>query len=241
MTGAIPARWSTAGTTPSPASRPIWPGTCGMPDLRGMVLAAGHGTRLAPVTDYVAKPLLPYLGRTLLDRACDALLAGGCGRVVVNAHHRAHQVAGHVDARDDRERFRVSLEPEILGTAGGLARARDAGLLSLDRPTVIANGKLVTDIDLGRALDAHRASGASVTLVLRPNPHREAFTTVRVEAGRVVGFGPSRVPEGPAPLAFTGVHVLEPEVLRRAEPRFSDTVRDLYPPEIAAGRVLAHV
>ncbi|MEL6190130.1 MAG: NDP-sugar synthase, partial [Myxococcota bacterium] len=110
-----------------------------------------------------------------------------------------------------------------------------------DRTTLVVNAKLVTDLDLTAALRTHQTQSALVTMVLRSNIRREAFTTVRVENQRVSGFGPSRVPEGPRPLLFTGLHFLEPEILRRAEARLSDTVRDLYPSAIAAGRVAAHV
>jgi NDP-sugar pyrophosphorylase family protein len=212
-----------------------------MRDVQVMMLAAGFGTRLWPLTADRAKPAVPFLGRPLIRGMLDWLIRHGARRVVVNAHHQPASIeAALADAPPDID-LRFSRETAILGTAGALAQAVRAGHLAADRPTLVVNAKLVTDIDLAAALAAHRESGARVTMVLRPNLRREAFTTVRVDGDRVVGFGPSRVPEGPAPLVFTGVHLLEPEVLARAEPRFSDTVRDLYPPELEARRVRAHV
>src|SRR5207249_3894798 len=101
--------------------------------------------------------------------------------------------------------------------------------------------KLFTDLDLGAALRAHEASGAAVTMVLRTNRDRELFREVKVDGGRVTGFGAGRAPEGRGPLLFTGVHVVAPEVVRSMPCVFSDTVADVYPPLIAAGRVAAHV
>lgn len=92
----------------------------------GFCLAAGQGTRLAPLTDRTAKPLLRVRGRPLLDLACEALLAAGAERVVVNAHHHAGQLVAHLAGRPD---MAVVVEPKLLGNAGGPANARRLGLL----------------------------------------------------------------------------------------------------------------
>ena len=204
-----------------------------------MMLAAGLGTRLWPLTADRGKPAVPFLGRPLIRGMLDWLVGHGFDRVVVNTHHRPSSIRAALADAPAGVDLRFSHEETILGTAGALAQARDAGLLAPDRTTLVVNAKLVTGIDLRAAGAAHRRSGASVTMVLRPNRARGAFTTVRVRGDQILGFGPPRVPEGPEPLLFTGIHLLEPEVLARAEDRFSDTVRDLYPPEIAAGRVRA--
>ena len=77
---------------------------------RGMILAAGYGTRLAPLTDHLSKPLLPVPGGTVLDRAIAALDRAGVGEIAVNTHHLADRVADHLADRPDRDRFRVSHE-----------------------------------------------------------------------------------------------------------------------------------
>lgn len=207
-----------------------------------MLLAAGLGTRLWPLTEDRAKPAIPFLGRPLIRGLVERLRDQGFSRIVVNTHHRAESIRA---ALEGVEALGISLsfshEPEILGTAGGLARARDLGLLDASQPTLIVNAKLYLDFDVGAAVRAHRASGAAVTLVLRPNVARERFREVLVEGDRVVGFGTGRDPEGPAPLLFTGIHMLEPEVLATIPLKFSDTIADIYPPYISAGRVKAHV
>ena len=205
-----------------------------------MILAAGLGTRLWPLTADRAKPAVPFLGKPLVTHAAELLAAHGFQSAVVNTHYQADSVRSALASCRSLE-VRYSHEAEILGTAGGIAQAIEVGLLRPDLPLLVINGKLFTDLDLSAALLAHRQRGAAVTMVLRPNPEREAFREVLVEDGRVVGFG-ARQPSSPSALLFTGVHVLEPEVLASIpRGRFSDTVADTYPPLVASRRVAAHV
>lgn len=214
-----------------------------MTDPQVMVLAAGLGTRLWPLTDDRAKPAVPFLGEPLVARLVRHLGACGAARVVVNTHHRPESVRGALEGAASRLGVEVAFshEDEILGTAGALRAAIRRGLLSADRPVVIVNGKLETDLDPVALLAAHEASGAAVTMLLMPNRARAAFREVKVEGGRVVGFGAGREPEGPDPLLFTGIHALAPEALAAIPEGFCDTVRDVYPPFLEAGRIAAHV
>jgi NDP-sugar pyrophosphorylase family protein len=204
-----------------------------------MLLAAGLGTRLHPLTADRAKPAVPFLGKPLIAGLVELLARHGFERCVVNTHHLPESIRSAL--ADPPLEVAFSHEREILGTAGCLAKAAADGLLDRDRPTLIVNAKLYTDIDLSAVMRAHRASGARVTMVLKPNLEREEFREVRIEGDRVIGFGKSKVPEGPSPLLFTGIHVIEPEVLAEARPVFSDTVTDLYPKYIDARLVLGHV
>lgn len=150
--------------------------------LRGMVLCAGYGTRLRPLTDLVPKPLLPVGGRALLDLAVASLDHAGVGPIVVNTHHLGDQVAAHLAARADALRFTLSPEAEILGTGGALDGAR-AFLAQADE-ILLHNGDVLTDVDLAPLLAAHRALGAVATLLLVDCP---AVNTVDVAAdGRVL-------------------------------------------------------
>lgn len=209
-----------------------------LPAPQAMVLAAGLSTRLWPLSLDRAKPAMPFLGRPLVAHALAWLRRHGVSRVVVNTHYQAESIHR---ALTGEAQVVLSHEPTILGTAGALGLARDRGLLAHDHTTVIFNGKLYTEIDLAAALDQHRRSGAKVTMILRPNLGREAFREVFVREDRVIGFGAGREPESAAPLAFTGIHLVEPEVLAQMRAVFSDTVADVYPPLIERGQVHAFI
>lgn len=180
-----------------------------------MVLAAGLGTRLRPLTERIPKPALPLLGSTLLEENLALVARLGVEEVVVNAHHLARQVA-EVARRGARRlglRLHLSFEsPQALGTGGALVAARP--LLDRGETILLLNGDVLTDMDLAPALARHREVSPVATMVLRPMPEGSDFAPVEIdEAGRVLriaGFGVEG--EGGAYL-FTGIHFLEPRVL----------------------------
>lgn len=206
--------------------------------MRAIVLSAGYGTRLWPLTEDRTKPAIPILGKPLVGYVAEYLAGYGIDEIVVNLHHRPESVRR---ALGDGSRFGVKLyyaeEPEILGTSGALDNTREF----FERDTfVVVNGKIITDIDLNAALETHRNMNALATLVLLPNTRHERFSVVETEAGRIRRFGGMPVEEGPVPLMFTGIHILEPRILEYV-PRgvFSDSVIDVYPKAIANGETLA--
>lgn len=192
-----------------------------------MVLAAGFGTRLWPLTLDRAKPAVPFLGKPLVTSCVEQLFEHGADRVVVNTHHKPESIRRALS--DFGSRVRFSHEDLILGTAGGLAHALANGHLNPDLPTLIVNGKLFLDLDFSKILQGHVRSGAKVTMVLRTNKEREEFREVLFEKNRVIGFEAGRTPKSARPLLFTGVHVIEPSVLKKIPHRFCDTVSDVYP------------
>ena len=208
--------------------------------MRAIVLSAGYGTRLWPLTEDRTKPAIPILGKPLVGYVAEYLAGYGIDEIVVNLHHRPESVRR---ALGDGSRFGVKLyyleEPEILGTSGALDNTREF----FERETfVVVNGKIITDIDLTAALETHRNMNALATLVLLPNARRERFSVVETEAGRIRRFAgmPVAGEAGEAPLMFTGIHILEPRILEYV-PRgvFSDSVIDVYPKAIANGEILA--
>ncbi len=208
--------------------------------MRAIVLSAGYGTRLWPLTEDRTKPAIPILGKPLVGYVAEYLAGYGIDEILVNLHHRPESVRR---ALGDGRRFGVKLyyveEPEILGTSGALDNTREF----FERETFVAvNGKIITDIDLNAALETHRKMNAIATLVLLPNTRRERFSVVETEAGRVKGFGgmPIDSNEGPAPLMFTGIQILEPRIFEYI-PRgvFSHSTTDVYPQAIANGEVIA--
>ena len=208
--------------------------------MRAIVLSAGYGTRLWPLTEDRTKPAIPILGKPLVGYVAEYLSGYGIDEIVVNLHHRPESVR---KALGDGSRFGVKLhyveEPVILGTSGALDNTRSF----FERETfVVVNGKMITDIDLKAALETHRKSKAIATLVLLPNARRERFSVVKTEDGRITGFGGMPVDSGggPVPLMFTGIHIMEPRILEYV-PRgvFSDSVVHVYPQAMANGEILA--
>ena len=212
--------------------------------MHAMILAAGYGTRLWPLTADRTKAAIPFLGRPLVGYVAEYLAGHGVDEVVVNLHHRPESVRA---ALGDGGRFGVKLryieEPVILGTSGALDNARH---LLGDDTFVVVNGKIVTDIDLTEAIKTHRQTNALATLVLRPNPMREAFSVVETRDGMVTEFAgmPSRSSTGEnTPLMFTGIQILEPRIFDYI-PRgvFSHSTVDVYPQAMANGeRIAANV
>src|ERR1044072_5711229 len=206
--------------------------------MRAIVLSAGYGTRLWPLTEDRTKPALPILGKPLVGYVAEYLAGYGIDEIVVNLHHRPESVRR---ALGDGSRFGVKLhyveEPVILGTSGALDNTREF----FERETfVVVNGKIITDIDLRAATATHRRMNALATLVLLPNVRRERFSVVETEAGRIKGFGRMPVDEGPVPLMFTGIHIMKPRILEYV-PRgvFSASVTDVYPTAMANGEIIA--
>jgi NDP-sugar pyrophosphorylase family protein len=210
-----------------------------------MILSAGYGTRLWPLTEDRTKPAIPILGKPLVGYVAEYLARYGCDEIAVNLHHRPQSVR---QALGDGSRFGVKLnyveEPEILGTSGAIDNARAL----LDGDTfVVVNGKIITDIDLNAALETHHASNAIATLVLLPNAAREKFSVVNTAGGFLQGFGgmPGHAEPagGAAPLMFTGIQILEPRIFEYIPHGvFSHSTTDVYPQAIASGeRVAVHV
>ncbi len=215
-------------------------------DVVGMVLCAGLGTRLRPLTLRLPKPAAPVCGVALVRYTFALLAHAGAHRVVVNAHHLPEQMADSAaaSARILGLDLDVSPEPVIAGTGGALREARRA--LSGASAVVVVNGDILFDLDLTAALAAHRASGALATMVLMPMPAGAHYAAVETDAlgavRRIAGhFGPGG--EGLTPWHFTGVHVLAPALLDcvPAEPFEVDVNRHVYPPLMAAGLVRGYV
>ena len=208
--------------------------------MKAMVLAAGLGERMRPLTLIRAKPALPVLNRPLIHWTLERLRRAGVTDVVINLHHLPRTVRVAVG---DGRRFglcvRYSFEREILGTGGGPRKVRRwLG----DEPFLLVNGDVIFDFDLRELCARHRRSGACATLALKANPDPRRYPSVVTgPGGRVRALrGLPRPARGTLSL-FTGVQVLDPALLERLPPGPSDSVRDLYAPLIDAGARLRGV
>ncbi|HXV78129.1 MAG TPA: NDP-sugar synthase [Candidatus Polarisedimenticolaceae bacterium] len=203
-----------------------------------MLLSAGLGRRMMPLTLRVPKPAIPVLGRPMAIETLARMARFGVDEVVINLHHLPEAVRrmcseGLSSAIPE---VRFSMEEQILGTAGGLRRA--APLLRGAGPILLHNCDFLSDIDFAAALAAHRHSGRAATLVVVPA--RPGYGTVEIDrAGRVVSLAgrpavdPERVAER---MLFTGCHLIEEQVLDMIpDDRPSGIVEQVYRPLAARG------
>ena len=157
--------------------------------MRAMILAAGLGTRLRPLTEERAKPALPVRGRPVVSLLLELLARQGIREVMINLHHLPDTIRRAVasDRPADLE-IAWSNEERPLGTGGGIRRAAD--FLRGSETCVVLAGDMLLDADLAGLSRAHRASGRDVTLLLRRDPREASFGSVGVDArGDVVRVG----------------------------------------------------
>ena len=221
----------------SPSRAPRWPRRRG---LRALLLAAGRGERLRPLSLEIPKPLLPVAGRPLAAASLDALVEAGCEAIAVNLHHLGEPIAAALGTSWRGVTLHYSRETELLGTLGALGPLRE--LFAGASEILIVNGDSLCRWPLRRLLDRHRRSGALATLLLaRRAPAAEFGGGVRCAAdGRVLGFGRGTLTESAvrAGRVFAGAHVLAPALLDRLPAGRADTITDLYEPLLAEGASL---
>ena len=179
--------------------------------MKAMILAAGFGTRLRPYTESTPKPLFTVGGRPVLDITIQRLIDAGCQQIAINTHHLHDNIAAYVNGRSYPIPITVRYESEILGTGGGIKNMAD---ICSDRPFMVINSDIVSDIELGSVFRYHQAHPHPATLVLHDV---DRFNTVTVsQDGFVQDFlNPTRssIDKPQNTFAFTGIQVLDPVVL----------------------------
>jgi aminoglycoside/choline kinase family phosphotransferase/GTP:adenosylcobinamide-phosphate guanylyltransferase len=200
--------------------------------MKAMILAAGYGTRLRPYTDHTPKPLFSIAGRPLLDVIINQLQKAGCKAVIINTHHLHHGIEKFLAAQNYELEVSTRFEPHILGTGGAIKNVAD---FWDDRPFMVVNADIVADIDLNDVYEAHCRHRPPATLVLCDDP---SFNSVSViDSKWITGFtshSGDSLPTGEL-LTFTGIQVLEPQVLNHIpENRFSSSI-DAYKKILAEG------
>lgn len=176
-----------------------------------MILAAGLGTRLRPLTLYRPKPLVPIVNQPLLGILINQLKQTGVTRLAVNTHHLADSMAAFLQNLDVGEmEIKLFHEPVILGTGGGI---KNTASFWHDEPLLVINADLLTNVDLAEVHAYHLSHDSPVTLVMQ---HNERYNQVRINSEReVIEFysDASTCGKTESILAFTGIHVLDPGVL----------------------------
>lgn len=189
--------------------------------MKAMVLAAGLGTRLRPLTDHRPKALVEVAGRTLLEITLTRLKSFGVREAIVNVHHFADMIVEYLKANNNfGMRIEISREEVLLDTGGGLKKAAWFFLKDgTDSPFLLHNVDVVSTIDLDRMIQAHNESGSIATLAVqkRGSSRQLLFD----EKGRLCGRRAARHSDAEIvhasqhlePLAFSGIHVISPRLL----------------------------
>ena len=230
--------------------------------MKAVILAAGFGTRLWPLTEDRTKPAIPFLNQSLISYSVEYLASFGIRDIIVNLHHQPDSIRRVLgDGSKLGVRIQYSHEEEILGTSGALDRVRND---LEDDDFVVINGKIVTTIDLNAAVAAHREQNSIATLILKENAAREHFSMVEIDHNfritRFAGFPEPMANEAfiaeatvsnpgggvkieNAPLMFTGIQVLSPRILDYIpRNKFSHSTIHVYPRAMEEGEVVsAHV
>ncbi len=204
-----------------------------MKAFKAMILAAGLGTRLRPLTLSRPKVLIPVQNRPLLRWLVEYLWSAGAEEVIVNGYHLSEKLTDYVEMGDFPIPVHVRVEEVLLGTGGGIFNVAD---FWDKRPFVVVNGDILSAVDLQEMLSTHHRSGATVTLGLKDEPR---FNRVQVaNDDRILSFrGDSE-----QALAFTGIHVLDPQALAGIPSETPISIIDCYLRLISNGaKVMGHV
>lgn len=194
--------------------------------MKGIILAAGFGTRFRPVTYRIPKPLLPLCNRPIIGYAIEAMLRSGVNEIAINLHHLPDALEEAVQAEyGKRCSLFFSREESILGTGGAIRRL--AGWIGNDRDFVLVNGDTIQDPPLVEMIETHRRLGSLATLLLRVPPEGDRFTPVIVRDGRIFGFGEQSIAGDR--MMFSGAHVISSAILGELPDRdFSGITEDVY-------------
>ena len=202
--------------------------------MKALILAAGLGTRLQPYTDHTPKPLFPVLGRPLLDMMISHLIDAGCRAIIINTHHLPKQIESFIAQQSYSISIQTRYEPNILGTGGAIKNVAD---FWNDQPFMVINADIVTTIDLKGVYDFHCQHSHPATLVLADDADFNSVVCDR--DGFVTEFQHSSDTKNRSSLAaltFTGIQVLDPEILNFIPAAAPSSSIDAYTRMIAAGK-----
>jgi NDP-sugar pyrophosphorylase family protein len=204
--------------------------------MKAMVLAAGQGTRLHPLTEHIPKALVPVAGRPMIEYSLLLLKRYGIRDIIINLHHLGDQIESYLgNGKHWGLQITYSKEPELLDTGGGLFKAKP---FLQDGTFIVINTDVLIDLSLSDLLAFHEKNRAVATLVLRPDPLADQYGSMEIDGnGRIRRFLQTRIAtELSVPtteLMFTGVQVLESRVFDYMAPadavRKFSTTKDTYP------------
>ncbi len=198
--------------------------------MKAMVLAAGKGTRLHPLTAEMPKPMAPVVGKPIMQHIFELLARNGVEETHVNVYYLAEAILGCYGEKTqvDGMSVNISREEKLMGTAGGVKRLADR----FDETFVVIMGDALTDVDLREVVAFHKERGALATLALMPVSDTSQYGVVELDGeGDILAFQEKpHTNEAISTLANTGIYVLEPEALDYIpEGTFFDFANDLFP------------
>ncbi|WP_447984495.1 nucleotidyltransferase family protein [Nitrospira sp. Nam74] len=204
--------------------------------MRAMILAAGLGTRLRPLTDAIPKPLLPVGGTPLIVWNLLLLRHHGIRDVIINLHHLGDLIEKELgDGSTWDMHISYSHEPTILGTGGGLKQAER---FFEGESVLVLNGDTLCDLDVGALRQFHRQQNPLATMVVRDDPDVDRWGALELDADhRIVRInGQGRGNKGPViKRMFAGVHIIHPRLLRTLPAGRESSIIDAYVREIVQG------
>ena len=202
--------------------------------MKALILAAGLGTRLRPYTNHTPKALFTISDRPLLDITITRLIAAGCEAIIINTHHLPDRIESFIAQQSYEIPVLTRFEPQILGTGGAIRNVSD---FWNDQPFMVINGDIVTTIDFRQVYDFHRQHFHPATLVLVNDPE---WNTVACDADDFVVEFQHRSEalnrSTATALTFTGIQVLDPEILEFIPPEVPSSSIDAYTRMIAKGK-----
>ena len=203
--------------------------------MNAVILVGGQGTRLRPLTYTTCKAMVPVLNKPFLEHVFSYLKRYGVTNIVLSVGYMPDQIRAYFgDGSSLGLRLTYVVEDSPLGTAGGVKNAERY----LDGPTVVMNGDIFTDIDLGAMVSFHKKRGAKVTIALTGVEDPSQYGVVETDAkGQVKRFVEKPAPgETTSNLINAGIYILEPEVLREVPANTRCMFeRDLFPKLIQEG------
>ena len=194
-----------------------------------MILAAGLGTRMEHLTADLPKPLLPIAGTTILDLSIEKLINHGFRKIVINLHYKVEQIKQHLENYRSRNvEFIFSDEPEILGTAGGIAKAEP---YFIQQDILIQNSDVLSDISIPKFIEFFKEHQNIAALAVYPSQDNQNYSLVTFNEDQVLtGFLkkgetiPGRVKTG----IFMGFQILSERARQYLKPYYSSIIEDLY-------------
>ena len=199
--------------------------------MKALIMAAGYGTRLEPLTLAVPKPMVPIVNIPTMQHNLELLKSYGLKDIVTNLHYHPEQIQNYFG---DGDEFGVDLtysfEEKLLGTAGGVRRMA-VDIAGINETFVVLSSDALTDINLKQLIAFHRKKKSLMTIALAKVEEVGQFgVVIQDEDGRITGFQEKPEPEAAlSHLANTGIYVIEPEILKMMPEGFYDFGRELFP------------